>query len=123
MNLHFTHQITHSSKIVSDKVNFFADIFDFILLNYGQVGFWELENHKSLLEKIKFQLDNFTKHSKQYINHYFQNEYLEKKDLLIKEYYSSEWQKICKLKKDVETDNFKDSSLGLPHQIKSDSIV
>lgn len=50
---HFKHQITHPDKNVSEKVNFFADTFYFTLLNYGSPKFHELENHKSLLEKIK----------------------------------------------------------------------
>jgi len=116
MNIHFTHQITHTSIIISDKVNFFADVFDFTLLNYGQQGFQELENHKSLLEKIKFQLDNFTQHSKQYINHYFGNNYLEKQDWLIKEFYSSEWQSICIYKKEFQADFSNSSKRSLLNQ-------
>ncbi len=101
---HFKHQITHPDKNVSDKVNFFADIFDFTLINYGRPKFQELENHKSLLEKIKFQLDNFSQHSQQYIKHYFKNGYLTKKDLLINEYYSDDWKKINVLKQNVFSD-------------------
>jgi hypothetical protein len=101
---HFKNQITHHDIIVADKVNFFADYFEFTLINYGRPNFVNLENHKSLLEKIKFQLDNYSIHSQQYIKHYFKNNYLTKKDWLIKEYYSEEWQKINTIKQDVLTD-------------------
>lgn len=102
--MHFKHQITHVDKSKSDKVNFFADIFFFTHLNYGNPGFAELENHKSLLMKINFQLDNYTKHSNQYIKHYFSNPYLSKKDNLIKSFYKKEWGAIEALKSKLFND-------------------
>src|SRR6267154_5993321 len=84
---HFKNAITHPDSQVADKANFFADYFEFVAADLGKVGAFELENHKSLLEKILTQLENHTLHSKQYINHYFTNPYLSKKDPLIKEYY------------------------------------
>lgn len=98
MTYHFKHQITNPIKSISDKVNFFADYFDFALMNFGRLGFQQLENHKSLLEKIKFHLDNYSGNSNQYIKHYFENQYLSHKDWLIAEYYSNEWKIINKLK-------------------------
>lgn len=101
---HFKHEITHPDQNVSEKVNYFADYFDFTLNNYGKPSFKELENHKSLLEKIKFQLDNYSSFSQQYLKHYFKNSYLSKKDWLIKSYYLNEWQKINSLKQEFFVD-------------------
>ncbi|MCW3104867.1 MAG: hypothetical protein JWO09_3307 [Bacteroidetes bacterium] len=98
VSYHFKHQISHPSKTVSDKVNYFADYFDFVLSGYGREGFPELENHKSLLEKIKFQLDNYSKFSNRFINYYFENSYLTKNDPLIKEHYSKDWNRIACIK-------------------------
>jgi hypothetical protein len=98
MNYHFKHQITHTDPSISNKVNFFADCFDYILKNYGKPTFPELENHKSVLGKIKFQLDNFSSFAPKYINHYFRNSYLTKKDPIIEQYYLKDWAGINSLK-------------------------
>lgn len=100
MKYHFSNQITNPEQIVADKVNYFADVFDFILSNLGKPTFPNLENHKSLLEKIRFHLDNFSTHSTKYINSYFKNTYLSSKDPIIREFYKKEWQNINFLKVD-----------------------
>lgn len=98
MRYHFSNQIINKEQIVADKVNYFADVFDYFLSNMGKPTFPNLENHKSLLEKIRFQLDNFSNHSTKYINSYFKNKYLTSKDPLISEFYKNEWQRINLLK-------------------------
>jgi hypothetical protein len=108
MNYHFKHQITHTDPSISNKVNFFADCFDYILKNYGKPTFPELENHKSVLGKIKFQLDNFSSFAPKYINHYFRNSYLTKKDPIIEQYYLKDWAGINSLK--IKAANFDDNS-------------
>src|SRR5436190_16622844 len=91
---HFKNAITHPSSLIADKANFFADYFEFVAADLGKVGALELENHKSLLEKVFTQLENHTQHSKQYVNHYFTNPYLSKKDPLIKKYYLDDWKLV-----------------------------
>lgn len=98
MKYHFNNQITNPEIIIADKVNFFADIFDYFISYLGKPSFPNLENHKSLLEKIRFQLDNFSNHSTKNINSYFKNKYLSSKDPLISEFYKNEWQSINLLK-------------------------
>jgi hypothetical protein len=107
MNYHFKHQITHADPSIANKVNFFADCFDYILKNYGKPTFPELENHKSVLRKIKFQLDNFSNFAPKYINYYFRNSYLTKKDPIIEQYYLKDWVSINSLK--IKAANFDDS--------------
>jgi hypothetical protein len=104
MDFHFKHKITHSDKAVSEKVNFFADIFHFTHSTYGDPGFSELENHRSLLEKIKFQLDNYSSHSGKFLKYYFQNSYLSNGDFLINNFYKDQWKKINNLKIEVFND-------------------
>jgi hypothetical protein len=108
MNYHFKHQITHTDPSIANKVNFFADCFDYILKNYGKPTFPELENHKSVLRKIKFQLDNFSNYAPKYINHYFRNSYLTKKDPIIEQYYLKDWAGINSLK--IKAANYDDNS-------------
>lgn len=86
--------------MVADKVNFFADVFEFTVSGLGHPGFVNLENHNSLLEKIKFQLDNYTPHSTHYIKHYFSNKLLSNKDQFVKGYCPAEMKSINALKED-----------------------
>jgi hypothetical protein len=98
MHYHFINQITNPEQIVADKVNYFADLFDYYLTNIGRPSFPTLENHRSLLEKISFQLNNYSTHSTKYINLYFRNSYLTLKDPIINEFYTNAWQVINSLK-------------------------
>jgi len=98
MKYHFSNQIINPEQIVADKVNYFADVFDYFLSYLGKPTFPNLENHKSLLEKIRFQLVNFSTYSTKYIHLYFKNNYLSSKDPLISEFYKKEWQSINFLK-------------------------
>jgi hypothetical protein len=107
MNYHFNNQITNPEIIVADKVNFFADFFDYTLSNLGKPTFPSLENHRSLLEKIKFQLENYSSHSEKYLHHYFKNKYLNSNDLIIKEFYSIQLRDINLHK------NFKDPNIRI----------
>lgn len=51
---HFKNSITHESKCVSDKVNFFADYFEFGIMNLGNFDGIELENHRSVRSVINY---------------------------------------------------------------------
>ncbi len=102
---HFKNSITHPDQSIAEKANFFADYFELVAADLGKIGTAELENHKSLLEKILTQLDNHTTHSKKFIAHYFANPYLSSKDLLIKEYYEADWKLINDSKKKYFRDN------------------
>ena len=94
MKYHFNHQIHNPDQTISDKVNYFADIFDYFLSNIGKPTFPGLETHKSILEKISFQLDNYSPHSIKYIKEHLKSEYLTSKDPIIKDYYLHEWKAI-----------------------------
>lgn len=91
---HFKNQITNSNTAIAEKVNFFADYFEFTISELGKPGFPSLENHKSLLEKVEFQLHNYSEFSKKYINHYFSHSYLSQKDPLIDKHYPQLWNKV-----------------------------
>jgi hypothetical protein len=100
---HFKSNITHPShQLIADKVNYFADCFDFIVDNINEPGFPELENHKSLLEKIKQHLQFYSINSKKYITYHFENKYLTFKDPLIKKFYKPEWTKINRAKNTIK---------------------
>lgn len=90
-NYHFKNRVTHENDNYAKKISFFADCFEFTILNLGSIGAHPLENHRSLLAKIRFQLDNYTTYSKKYIVHYFKNSYLQSKDEVIEKYYSHEY--------------------------------
>jgi hypothetical protein len=98
MRYTFNNQIQNPEQIVTDKVNYFADVFNYILSNLGKPSFPNLENHKSILEKIRFQLENYSTHSSKYINFYFANRYLSLKDPFIRDYYKTDWQTINSFK-------------------------
>jgi hypothetical protein len=77
VSYHFKNNITHPDGItIEDKVNYFADYFQFSFSHWGRCFVPELENHKSLLEKIVFHLENYYPNNSSYpsskkINHYF----------------------------------------------------
>jgi hypothetical protein len=98
MRYTFNNQIQNPEQIVTDKVNYFADVFNYILSNLGKPSFPNLENHKSILEKIRFQVENYSTHSSKYINFYFANRYLSLKDPFIRDYYKTDWQTINSFK-------------------------
>jgi hypothetical protein len=112
MIYHFKNNITHAKgKIIEDKVNYFADYFEFSFSNWGNCHVPEIENHRSLLEKVLFQLENYTKYSSKYINHFFSNKLLSKKDPTIKRFYGKEWNKIILLQNKLN--NYADLNIRL----------
>jgi hypothetical protein len=115
---HFKNRITHPEVAISDKANFFTDHFEFTTLNLGKVGCPDLENHKSLFEKILFQLDNYTSFSRKYIEYYSKNKYLSSKDGLIKGHYLNQWNKIAPLLKGNKLKNY-DKRQQLSTQIRA----
>ncbi|RZK42635.1 MAG: hypothetical protein EOO90_06240 [Pedobacter sp.] len=86
----FKNLLTNPDPYVQDKARYFADCFEFILNNMGIYDFPPMENHRSLLEKIRLQLVNYSaQHSAKYVLHYANNPFLDKKDEMMKCYYSS----------------------------------
>lgn len=113
-NYHFKNRVTHENVSYAEKISFFADCFEFTILNMGRIGSHPLENHKSLLEKIKFQLENYTTFSRKYIVHYFSHPYLQSKDELIVKHYSSIHKTLLKAKMSCEKDgNYSDADKRL----------
>jgi len=108
---HFKNTITHPDDInnvipnlIGNKVNYFADVFQILVSNWGNPLTNELENHKSLLEKVLFQLENHSVHSKKYIVMYFKNDLLRPNDSVIKRYYANEFKAVNTLR-DIRTWN------------------
>lgn len=98
MKYHFTHNIIHPDKTIADKVNYFADRFQFTLINLCRPGFDEFENHKSLLEKIRTQTTtNDLGLSKKYIKHYLGHDLLKTKNFIVKEFYKDGFKELRKL--------------------------
>lgn len=116
---HFKNRITHPDKLVANKANYFADCFDFVCANIGRLNSFQLENHKSLVQKIEFQLTHFTSHSPKYLNHYFANKYLSQKDGMIKEHYLVEWKEITRLRLASKNFSIEDKRNTLHQKIKT----
>lgn len=90
--------ISNKNKYVQDKVNFFADYFHITVQNLGFPGFKSLENHRSLIEKIKFHVDNPSIGSKKAIERYFENKLLSNKDPIVKELFDNDIRQLRKIK-------------------------
>jgi hypothetical protein len=122
MDYHFRHQITHKNgKLIEDKVNYFADYFDFYYKNWGHHFLPELENHKSLLEKILIQLNNYNEHSKNYLPNYFSNNLLNYKDFIISNFYSKNWKEFNAIKNNQT--NLSDSTTRLKATIEIQKLI
>jgi len=104
----FFHQLNYSNQIISDKINFFADSLFFSRKCIQMPYVCELENHISLLEKIKTQLVHYDKrYSNTYIEYYAKNPLLYKSDGMVKEFYANDFDKI--ISKKIENGRYKDS--------------
>lgn len=83
-------QLTNDNIDIQVKARYFSDSFDFLLAHMGNYGFPSLENHRSVLEKIRFQMANYDpKYSNTYIKHHVSSKLLDKADLLLSKYYKS----------------------------------
>ena len=79
-------QITHPDALVQEKVNFFADYFNFVVHQYGKYDFLEVENHLSLIDKIIFQLETNLNNSIKYIDKYLSHYLLHSSNKYFSEY-------------------------------------
>ncbi|GGH16799.1 hypothetical protein [Mucilaginibacter phyllosphaerae] len=84
---HFYNNLTNENELIQTKVRYLADYFDFLANNLGAFQFPSFENHKSLFNKINFQLINYTEHSSSYIQHYLKHQLFSKNDYLLKKHY------------------------------------
>lgn len=83
-------QLSNDNSDIQDKARYFSDSFDFLLAHMGNYGFPSLENHRSVLEKIRFQLADYDpRFSNTYIKHHIKSKFLDKSDLLLSKYYKS----------------------------------
>lgn len=64
-------QITHSSELVQRKVNYFADYYYYTVNNIGKYDGLEIENHRSLIEKSIYQIENNLEYCPLYLEYYF----------------------------------------------------
>lgn len=65
----FKNGLTNDHPAVQEKARYFAYYFEFSLSKFGRPGFATLENHRSLLEKIRFRLIHYqAKYDKNILN-------------------------------------------------------
>ena len=51
------YSISHADPVVEDKVNYFANYYNYVVFQMGRNADYEIENFSSLIEKIIFQLE------------------------------------------------------------------
>lgn len=115
----FKSRLTNPNPIIQEKARYFADCFDFILSQLGSFDFPDLENHRSLLEKIRFLLLNFLPTSRKYIEHYSLNKMLAPTDRILKKHYP----KAIKIGKLIRAGKYSDSSERQSLLIDLDLII
>lgn len=74
------HNYLHDNQIIHEKVIYFADHIQYANALMGKISALQLENHKSLLEKIIFQIDHNLKKCIPYIETYLKNPLITAKD-------------------------------------------
>lgn len=63
----YIHGITHNNPEIEKNVNFFADLFVFIVRNLGELDGLYFDNPLSLTEKIIYQIEENEDHSAEYL--------------------------------------------------------
>lgn len=82
----YLNQITNPEKLIEDKVNFFADYYNFVASQIKQSDYLDIENYLSLIEKIIFQIDTNLKKCSSYIDSYLTHPLIQKENKYFKEY-------------------------------------
>jgi len=116
--------ITHIEPNIAEKVNYFADYFQFTNHRLGKFSSIQVENPLSLVEKIIHQMETNVERSTPYLKNYFSNSFFSKTEFLerfpsgnacnlnIERYLSNE------LSKSKRNNFIKDNPLFLP-ELKS----
>lgn len=68
------HNINHPNELTRKKVNFFADLFSYVNNKIGLYGLISIETPLSIVENIKFQLENNIELCSPYFDIYINNE-------------------------------------------------
>lgn len=117
----YLNNITHPEKKITEKVNFFADYYNFVASQIENSDYLEIENYLSLIEKIIFQIDTNLDNSPKYIDSYLTHPLIQNKNKYFKEYknyiliselfenYKTQRNLKLKLKWIKENPNFKTS--------------
>lgn len=72
--MHPINSISHPEPLITEKVNFFADYYGFVVFQMGINSKFEIETLSSLFDKIIFQIEqNDPKHVMAYINNHLNN--------------------------------------------------
>lgn len=84
----FKNELINDHPAVQEKARYFADYFEFSLSKFGRPGFATLENHRSLLEKIRFRLIHYqAKFDKKYLERYANHAYLSDSDAMVQAHF------------------------------------
>lgn len=81
-------QITHPSELAQSKVNFFADYFQYASNQMGYFDGFEIENFRSLVEKIIYQVSQNLERCPQYLDSYLSHPLLQADNKYFKEFRS-----------------------------------
>ncbi len=117
----YLNNIIHPEKNIAEKVNFFADYYNFVASQIENSDYLDVENYLSLMEKIIFQIDTNLENCPKYIDSYLTHPLIQKKNKYFIEYknylfiselfetYKKQRNKKLKLKWIKENPNFKTS--------------
>lgn len=68
-----------SSKLIEEKVNFFADFFKLLNSYLGKYSYLEYEDILSIIEKVTFQIKNNPENRTRYLKHHLKHSFLKEK--------------------------------------------
>jgi|SRR5690554_174965 len=72
----YIHVITHDNKVIEENVNFFADLFVFIVRNLGELDGLNFDNPLSITEKIIYQIEENQEFAAEYLKPLLTNRFL-----------------------------------------------
>lgn len=78
--------VSNNNTLIEQKINFFADYYQFAVSNIGQSDYIEVENYLSLIEKILFQIDTNLDNCPKYIDSYLLHPLFQKENKYFKDY-------------------------------------
>lgn len=126
----YLNQITHQDKIVEEKVNFFADYFNYANSQSEKSDNLDIENYLSLIEKMIFQLNTNLEKCNKYIDSYLSHPLLHKDNAYFRQYrnylvvnelfenYKKEGKPTNKIKWIKDNPNFKISLVRFSVELK-----
>jgi hypothetical protein len=82
----YLNQITNPEKLIEQKVNFFADYYNFVASQIEQSDYLDVDNYLSLIEKMIFQIETNLKKCSSHIDSYLTHPLIQKENKYFKEY-------------------------------------